>query len=107
MRERLKALGKKVALALSHLNSYPHESLGWRTPHDVFVEMHGDEGRAFLAKLGIVRIYFQNVRLLLEAAIVRSKTTAANLTQKDAVLALRVGGRFGRICGCSPGTGRA
>ena len=47
---------EQIALALSHLNSYPRESLGWRTPYDVFVERHGDEGKAFLANLGIVRI---------------------------------------------------
>ena len=54
---------EQVALALSHLNSYPRESLGWRTPYDVFVEKHGDEGRQFLAKLGIVRIPSNQVTL--------------------------------------------
>ena len=54
---------EQVALALSHLNSYPRESLGWRTPYDVFVEKHGEEGRAFLAKLGIVRIPENQVTL--------------------------------------------
>ena len=54
---------EQIALALSHLNSYPRESLGWRTPYDVFVERHGEEGRAFLAKLGIVRIPENQVTL--------------------------------------------
>ena len=53
----------QIALALSHLNSYPRESLDWRTPYDVFVEKHGDEGRAFLAELGIVRIPANQVTL--------------------------------------------
>ena len=54
---------EQIALALSHLNSYPRESLDWRTPYDVFVEKHGDEGRAFLAELGIVRIPANQVTL--------------------------------------------
>ena len=54
---------EQIALALSHLNSYPRDSLGWRTPYDVFVEKHGDEGKAFLAKLGIVRIPANQVTL--------------------------------------------
>ena len=54
---------EQVALALAHLNSYPRESLGWRTPYDVFVEKHGEEGKAFLAKLGIVRIPENQVTL--------------------------------------------
>ena len=54
---------EQIALALSHLNSYPRESLGGRTPYDVFVEKHGEEGRAFLAKLGIVRIPANQVTL--------------------------------------------
>ena len=54
---------EQIALALSHLNSYPRESLGWRTPYDVFVERHGDEGKSFLAKLGIVRIPANQVTL--------------------------------------------
>ena len=54
---------EQVALALSHLNSYPRESLGWRTPYDVFVEKHGDEGKEFLSKLGIVRIPANQVTL--------------------------------------------
>ena len=54
---------EQIALALSHLNSYPRESLGWRTPYDVFVEKHGEEGRTFLANLGIVRIPENQVTL--------------------------------------------
>ena len=46
----------QISLAISNLNSYPRESLGGRTPHDVFVEKHGAEGKAFLDALGIVRI---------------------------------------------------
>ena len=53
----------QIALALSHLNSYPRESLGWRTPYDAFVEKHGGQGRAFLARLGIVRIPANQVTL--------------------------------------------
>ena len=54
---------EQIALALSHLNSYPRESLGWRTPYDVFVDRHGEEGKEFLAKLGIVRIPANQVTL--------------------------------------------
>ena len=49
--------------ALSHLNSYPRESLGGRTPYDAFVEKHGTEGKAFLDALGIVRIPANQVTL--------------------------------------------
>lgn len=45
-----------TGLALSHLNSYPRESLGGSTPYDVVIEKHGAEGKAFLDALGIVRI---------------------------------------------------
>ena len=47
---------EQVNLIMSHLNSYPRPSLGGRTPHDLFVEEFGDEGKRFLDKLGIVRI---------------------------------------------------
>ena len=46
----------QICPALSHLNSYPRESLGGRTPYGVFAEKHGAQGRAFLDALGIVRI---------------------------------------------------
>ena len=39
------------------------ESLGGHTPYDVFVEKHGEEGKTFLAKLGIVRIPANQVTL--------------------------------------------
>ena len=52
-----------VNLTFSHLNSYPRESLGGRTPYDVFVEKHGAEGRAFLDAIGIVRIPSNQVTL--------------------------------------------
>ena len=54
---------EQICLALSHLNSYPRESLGGRTPYDVFVERHGAEGKAFLNALGIVRIPSNQVTL--------------------------------------------
>ena len=54
---------EQICLALSHLNSYPHESLGGKTPYDVFVAKHGAEGKAFLDALGIVRIPSNQVTL--------------------------------------------
>ena len=48
-----------VNLIMSHLNSYPHPSLGGRTPYEEF----GEEGKAFLDKLGIVRIPANEVTL--------------------------------------------
>lgn len=50
-------------LAISHINSYPRESTGWRAPYDVFVEKYGAEGKAFLDNLGIVRIPANEVTL--------------------------------------------
>lgn len=52
-----------VNLIMSHLNSYPHPSLGGRAPYDVFVEEFGTEGKEFLNKLGIVRIPANEVTL--------------------------------------------
>ena len=46
----------RINLVMSHLNSYPRESLGGKTPYDAFVEEFGEDGKAFLEKLGIVRI---------------------------------------------------
>lgn len=43
-------------LTFSHLNSYPREAHGGKTPYDLFVAEHGDEGRRFLDALGIRRI---------------------------------------------------
>ena len=54
---------EQVNLVMSHLNSYPRESLGGKTPYDAFVEEFGDEGRAFLDRLGIVRIPANEVTL--------------------------------------------
>ena len=48
---------------MSHLNSYPRESLGGKTPYDAFVEEFGEDGKAFLDKLGIVRIPANEVTL--------------------------------------------
>ena len=41
---------------MSHLNSYTRGVLDDWTPYDMFVERHGEEGRAFLEKIGITRI---------------------------------------------------
>ena len=54
---------EQVNLVISHIDSYPRESLGGRTPYDAFVEEFGDEGQEFLGKLGIVRIPANEVTL--------------------------------------------
>ena len=54
---------EQVNLVMSHLNSYPRQSLGGKTPYDAFVEEFGDEGRTFLDRLGIVRIPANEVTL--------------------------------------------
>ena len=54
---------EKINLTLSHLNSYPREATGWKAPYDLFVEKYGEEGKAFLDKLGIVRIPANQVTL--------------------------------------------
>lgn len=41
---------------ISHVNSYPRQSLGGRTPYDEFVSFYGERGRAFLEKLNVRRI---------------------------------------------------
>ena len=53
----------RINLVMSHLNSYPRESLGGETPYDAFVGEFGEEGEAFLDKLGIVRIPADKVTL--------------------------------------------
>lgn len=53
-----------IALAVSHLNSYPRESTGWKAPCDAFVEEFGDEGRAFLDALNVKRVPAGEVTLL-------------------------------------------
>ena len=54
----------QIALAVSHLNSYPRESTGWRTPYDAFVEEFGDEGRRLLDALGVRKVPAGEVTLL-------------------------------------------
>ena len=41
---------------ISHVNSYPRQSLGGRTPYDEFVSFYGERGRDFLEKLDVRRI---------------------------------------------------
>ena len=53
----------RINLVMSHLNSYPRESLGGATAYDAFVEEFGEEGETFLGKLGIVRIPADKVTL--------------------------------------------
>ena len=53
----------RINLVMSHLNSYPRESLGGATAYDAFVDEFGEEGKAFLDKLGIVRIPADKVTL--------------------------------------------
>ena len=54
----------QIALAVSHLNSYPRESTGWRTPYDAFVGEFGDEGRRLLDALGVRKVPAGEVTLL-------------------------------------------
>ncbi|MGM9607298.1 MAG: transposase [Oscillospiraceae bacterium] len=54
---------EKINLTLSHLNSYPREATGWKAPCDLFVGRYGEEGRAFLGRLGIVRVPANQVTL--------------------------------------------
>ena len=54
---------EQVNLALSHVNSYTRGVLGNGTPYDEFVKAFGEEGKAFLGKLGIVRIPANEVTL--------------------------------------------
>ena len=54
---------EQVNLALSHVNSYTRGVLGNGTPYDEFVKEFGEEGKAFLGKLGIVRIPANEVTL--------------------------------------------
>ena len=48
---------------LSHVNSYPRESLDGKTPYDAFVSFYGERGLAFLEKLNIRRINTEFVTL--------------------------------------------
>ena len=52
-----------VNLVFSNLDSYPRESLGGKTPYDLFVAEYGEEGKAFLDRLGIKRIPAAQVTL--------------------------------------------
>ena len=52
-----------VNLTFSHLDSYPRESLGGKTPYDRFVEEYGQEGRSFLDRLGIAKVLAEEVTL--------------------------------------------
>lgn len=54
---------EQVNLVMSHLNSYPRESLGGLSPYDAFAAEFGEEGKAFLGRLGIVRIQADKVTL--------------------------------------------
>ena len=52
-----------VSLVFSHVNSYTRGVLDDGTPYDLFVKAHGDEGRRFLDRLGIVRVAPNEVNL--------------------------------------------
>ena len=52
-----------ISLVVSHVDSYTRAWLGGRTPYDVFVELHGERGRAFLDRLGVRRIPGNQVTL--------------------------------------------
>ena len=41
---------------ISHVNSYPRQSLDGKTPYDEFVSFYGERGRIFLEQLDIRRI---------------------------------------------------
>ena len=45
-----------VDRAMSHVNSYPRQSLDGKTPYDEFVSFYGERGREFLGMLNIRRI---------------------------------------------------
>ena len=52
-----------INLVCSHVGSYTRGRLGNKAPYDVFVEKFGARGRAFLDKIGIVRIPDNEVTL--------------------------------------------
>lgn len=54
---------EQINLALSHLNSYSRESLGGKTPYDLFIEKYGVQGKTFLDAINIVRIPSNQVTL--------------------------------------------
>ena len=45
-----------VDRAMSHVNSYPRQSLDGKTPYDEFVSFYGERGREFLERLNIRRV---------------------------------------------------
>ena len=47
---------EQIDRMLSHINSYPRESLDGKTPYNAFVSFYGERGREFLEKLNIFRI---------------------------------------------------
>lgn len=54
---------EQIDRMLSHINSYPRESLDGRTPYDAFVSFYGEKGREFLEKLNIFKVNADCVRL--------------------------------------------
>ena len=52
-----------INLVMSNVNCYTRDWLGGKSPYDRFVELHGEVGRSFLEKLGIVRIPANEVTL--------------------------------------------
>jgi len=55
-----------VSLVFSHVDSYTRGVIDNRTPFDLFVENHGEAGRLFLERLGIVRVPDNEVTLMPE-----------------------------------------
>jgi hypothetical protein len=47
---------EQVDRAMSHVNSYPRQSLDGKTPYDEFVSFYGERGREFLERLNIRRV---------------------------------------------------
>ena len=47
---------EQIDRMISHVNSYPRQSLDGKTPYDEFVSFYGERGRIFLEKLDIRRI---------------------------------------------------
>ena len=71
-----------VNLVMSHVNSYTRGVQGDRAPYDAFVERFGEPGRAFLEKMGIVRIPPNDVMLKPELLGERYARHAAMVTLK-------------------------
>ena len=47
---------EQIDRMLSHINSYPRESLDGKTPYDAFVSFYGERGRELLEKLNIFKV---------------------------------------------------